>query len=60
MFQMSLAERTVRAEYKRARYRNDPAYRLAAINRARVAQGFEPYQCVTQIKRNGGQARTDG
>jgi hypothetical protein len=41
MFKMPLAKRLNRAEWKRNRYRTDPDYRLSAINRARVAQGFD-------------------
>lgn len=42
MFKYSLAERQIRAEHKRNRYRSDPVHRLATINRARVAQGLSP------------------
>jgi hypothetical protein len=48
-----LKERQRLSRVHRARYWNDPAYRLRKINRAREWQGLPPRETVDEIKTVG-------
>ena len=45
----SLAERRRRCEAEKTRYRSDPVYRLAKINRARAARGYAPRASLDEV-----------
>jgi hypothetical protein len=52
-FETPLKERQRLSRVHRARYWNDPAYRLRKINRAREWQGLPPRETVDEIKTVG-------
>lgn len=47
MSELTLAQRIRRAELRQRRYRTDPNYRLAAINRTRKNGGRQELGCLT-------------
>ena len=50
---LTAAQLARRAELKRAKYRNDPAHRLAEINRARRNGGYTELAALPQENNHG-------
>lgn len=49
-YETSLDERIYSSAKGRRLYRENPAYRLKAINRNRISRGLEPYERLEQAQ----------